>query len=71
MKSPKRFDAQNREVLRAMLQHPITIRWALAKGITRLAARVYDLKKAGYQIDSKSVRLGDSRVAQYTIASKR
>lgn len=34
----------------------------------RLGARVYELRQAGYRINSKLVRRSGARVAQYTLA---
>ena len=36
-------------------------------GVMRLGARVYGLKRKGHRIDSKLVKRGDSRVAEYRL----
>ena len=43
-------------------------------GITRLAARIYDIKKAGFPIEAKSVEVNDRdgnkvKVAQYKLSN--
>lgn len=36
--------------------------------ITRLGARIWDLERAGYEIDSKWIRKGQKRFKEYAIA---
>lgn len=36
-------------------------------GCLRLGARVYDLKRGGHRIESKLVKRGDARVAEYRL----
>lgn len=33
----------------------------------RLGARIYDLKRAGHQIESRLIHVGDARVAEYKL----
>ena len=58
--------SQNEKILRYMKENgSITSMEAFRKlGITRLSARIYDLRKAGYQIDSHRVytnRYGEAK----------
>ena len=71
-------DTQNNKVLTHLQTvGPITQMQALrAYGISRLAARVRDLRDSGYQINTQMVevrnRVGDStRVARYTLMAKK
>lgn len=40
-------------------------------GCFRLGARIYDLRQDGYDIESRLVRYGDSRVAEYSMKGAR
>ena len=65
-------------VLEVLRQRPVTIgdwdRQPACDGgnrITRLAARIYDLKQEGYDISSRQVELGDAYVAEYSLVADR
>lgn len=67
---------QNTALLRALRAGPITALQALDRlGISRTAARVWDLRREGWEITSKRIsvrnRNGEScQVAQYTLANQ-
>lgn len=55
-------------VLRLLERGPVTPLQALEEAhCLRLAARVSDLKAAGYRIDTELVTVGDKRFARYTL----
>lgn len=68
--------AQTDRVLAMLRRHPVTIEHTdcqpAADGgdkITRLAARIGDLKKRGHVIDSRRVKLGGASVAEYVLTT--
>lgn len=67
-------DTQNTRLIRHLIEHKkITSLEAINRfGITRLSARIYDLKKDGYIFDCKPItvrnRYGEKiRVTEYTL----
>ena len=64
--------SQNQEVLKYLKKHTITSKDAfMIFGITRLSARIFDLRAAGHNIESKIIavpgRNGIAHVAQYKL----
>lgn len=69
------MNAQTERVLAQLRKSSVTIadfdRQPACDGgdkITRLAARILDLKKRGLPIDSRMVRLGDTHVKEYWLS---
>lgn len=61
-----RDDTQNQTVLAELKKRPLTTIDAFQMGITRLAARIFDLRQQGHRIHSESKRTnGGARVAEY------
>lgn len=62
---------QNLAVLQFLRRKPITTLDAFRMGITRLSARIYDLRKAGYRILAQRVvvrsRWGKTVVCRYCL----
>lgn len=58
---------QEQRILEAMQQgYRLTPLVALRRfGCFRLGARIYNLKRKGYKIESRLVKAGDARVAEY------
>jgi hypothetical protein len=66
--------SQQDQILAYMKRHPrgITPLLALTEcGCFRLAARIYDLRWAGHDINVVMVDRGDTKVAQYSLNQKR
>jgi Helix-turn-helix domain len=60
--------SQNDAVLAWLRKGTLTPLVALRKiGTLRLSARIYDLRKAGYQIDMRLVERGHAHVAEYRL----
>lgn len=66
---------QNEKMLAALRRGPITAMQALTQlGISRAAARVWDLRQAGYDVHSATITVPNRdgqpcKVALYTLAS--
>ena len=63
--------SQNDFVLYLLKERSLTARQAASEGITRLAARVYDLKAKGHNITKEMISVhsrweGDARIARYS-----
>lgn len=60
---------QNETILAALKEGPLTAWDAIQRfGITRLSARIYELRHRGFQIKAKDKRVGDGkRVAEYIL----
>lgn len=69
-------DKQNRKLIAALRNGPMTAMQMLQQlGIMRASARVFDLRAAGYNIESRQVTVrnrdgGTSHVAEYRLASQ-
>ncbi len=65
--------SQNASILAALKRGPLTPLYALQQlGVMRLAARVYELRQAGYPITSrKRELLSGKKVAEYSLDAKR
>ncbi|MGB0934734.1 MAG: helix-turn-helix domain-containing protein [Alphaproteobacteria bacterium] len=63
------LSSQNMIILSLLKQYKgITIKDALEFDITRLAARIYDLKEKGHRIDKQMIELlSGKRVAYYSL----
>lgn len=64
--------SQNEIILEALQKGPLTTWDAIQRfGITRLGARVFELKERGYKIEKETVEVGVlagvKRVARYTL----
>ena len=62
--------SQKKQVLNFLKKHGyINVKEALSKlFITRLAARIHELKKDGYAIDDSTfIKWGDSKIKQYKL----
>lgn len=60
-----RLTGQNAQVLNRLRQGPLNAMQAHDMGIMRLAARILDVKRAGYQIESKWV----GSIAEYRLVN--
>lgn len=59
---------QNQALLYELKRRSVTPRDALLKlGIYRLAARVHELRRVGYDIRTDLIKYGGARVARYTL----
>ena len=65
-----KLDAQTRKILAHLARgEDINPLLALnAYGVLRLAARIHDLRQAGYKIDMRLEKRGSHRVAVYSLA---
>jgi hypothetical protein len=64
--------SQNEEVLECLKKHTLTSKHAfMVFGITRLSARIYDLRQDGHKISTRMIRVpgrnGIAHVAQYKL----
>ncbi len=63
---------QEQQILNHLKTEPITPIEALEQyGCFRLAARIADLRRDGYEIHTEMVERGDKRWARYHLMSKR
>lgn len=64
------MNSQNARVLAALKAHSITPIDAMHMGVFRLAARVCDLRAAGYQIETRMESHGGGKHARYFLRSQ-
>ena len=59
---------QEKQILEHLKQRPITPLEALNKyGVFRLSARIMNLRRLGYPIETKLITRGEKRFAEYSL----
>ena len=68
----KSIESQNRRILKDLKEcKALTFLSALPRhGTGRLAARIYDIKKMGYKVSDRWIRVNGARVKEYVAAVK-
>jgi hypothetical protein len=62
------MESQNKHILAMLKRGPVTPLDALSEaGCFRLAARIYDLRDAGHQINTELVTQENTRFARYSL----